>query len=569
MSRSADPRAPRDAGFTLLEVIVALGITTVVMVAMLPQLVAGIRSTGTANAVTLSKGVAQAELELMRNLPFHVAPSAGAHVDVLDRYYPDLAPPTSAPACAAPASASAASWTGYVAAGSSARCSFEPASGAFYRTVRSVDSERGSLVVVIATQFLSAAVPPAAVTPRAGYDTGTDGRHLPASSQIGVTATVVHRDQGKVRPVTTYTQIADQPRAPRRILAEATATALHVGSVTADGRALSLSAGLVNVAGTVSTVSTVTGNATAVTGGLGTGEQEDGASRTVQSPPTQAIAPTSAPAGGLPGFGCSYACWGPSQLGAASVSAEGGLPRAGSSGAPIQAGVTDASTNSGVQFGTATTATDYRPGLGLTGPLVRLDEAAVPYPSQLAGCAVTPTGVLTASGYLQSADDATARNVESCAVTRSAPIVLLPTEFAPQGVIRVRLEQASARCTASAASGTATHDFRAVVEVWNGSEYVVVAEPVAGQTTDPLAAVPMTTDVGGGHTLTDYLAAWSSATSGTVRSEQAAGRAEVSVPGVVTIATQPVRSGAADGLDPASAVALTIGAVSCSTEDAR
>lgn len=569
MSRSSDSHAPRDDGFTLLEVIIALGVTTLVMVAMLPQLVSGLRSTGTANAVTLSKGVAQAELELMRNLPFHVAPSAGAYVDVLDRYFPRLVAPTAAPACASPASIPAASWTGYVAAGSSGRCSFEPTTGAFYRTVRSVDSERGALVVVVATQFLSAGTPPVPVAPRAGYDSGIDRRHLPASSQVGVTATVVHHDHGKVRPVTTYTQIADQPRAPRRILAEATGTALHVGSVTADGWALSLSAGLVNVAGSLSTVSTVTGNATAVRGGLGTGEQGSGASRTFQAPPTLDLAPISQPAGGLAGFGCSFACWSPSSLGAATVSAEGGLPRAGSSAVPIQAGVTDVSTNSGVRFGTAATTADYRPELGLTGPLVRLDDAAVPYPAQLTGCAVTPSGVLTASGFLRSADDPTARDVESCAVTRSAPIVLFPTEFAPHGVIRVRLDRASARCTASATSGTGTHDFRALVEVWDGTKHVVVAEPVAGQATDPLAAVPMTTDVGGGHVLGDYLAAWSSATTSTVRSAQAARRAEVSVPGVVTIATQPVRSGTEGGLDPASAVALTIGAVSCSAEDAR
>src|SRR3546814_9102427 len=74
----------------------------VVMVALLPQLIVGLRSTDSANSITESKGLAQSELERMRNPPYHVAPAAGNYVDVLDRYYPNLGTPSREAACADP-----------------------------------------------------------------------------------------------------------------------------------------------------------------------------------------------------------------------------------------------------------------------------------------------------------------------------------------------------------------------------------------------------------------------------------------------------------------------------------
>src|SRR3546814_369616 len=222
----------------------------VVMFALLPQLIVGLRSTASANSITESKGLAQSELERMRNLPYHVAPAAGNYVDVLDRYYPNLGTPSREAACADPTSITAASWTGYVAPSSTARCSFEPATGAFYRTVRSLPGDgnsNGPVVVVVTSQFLSSATPPLPLTPRLGYDTSTNGKHFPASSQFAASVTVMHTERGKTKPVTTATQVVEQPSAPTRILADARVTALYVGSVTPDARALSLSAGLVNL----------------------------------------------------------------------------------------------------------------------------------------------------------------------------------------------------------------------------------------------------------------------------------------------------------------------------------
>ncbi len=86
--------ATEDDGFSLIEVVVALGVFLVVMTAVLPLIVGGLRGTARAGQVTEQKGVVEAQLERMRNLPWHVAPNAGQFIDVLDRYFPNLTAPT-------------------------------------------------------------------------------------------------------------------------------------------------------------------------------------------------------------------------------------------------------------------------------------------------------------------------------------------------------------------------------------------------------------------------------------------------------------------------------------------
>src|SRR5213592_2924075 len=119
------------------------------MVALLPQLIVGMRATGTARLVTQAKGVAQGELERMRDLPFYVSTAAGG-VDVLDTYYPRRTATSPAPTCATgsgqPNEPQPSSWSGYVSP-TATRCTYEPGydvwrasgrAGAFYRSVRPV-----------------------------------------------------------------------------------------------------------------------------------------------------------------------------------------------------------------------------------------------------------------------------------------------------------------------------------------------------------------------------------------------------------------------------------------------
>lgn len=585
MSRSPDPRRSRrdrDGGFSLLEVVVALGILMVVVVALLPQLILGIQATGTARLVTQSKGIAQAELERMRNLPYHISYEAGDFRDVLDFYYKNLQA-GSAPTCTDASGAFTSpqtSWTGYVAP-TGARCSYEPQAGAFYRTVRQVPAANGiaAFTVAVATQFLSGATPPVSVTPATGYDTQTTSGGRPASHQIGVTVTVLYADRATVKPASTFTQISNQLPATTRVRAEANATALQVGSVTLTNGPVSLSSGLVNLTGSLTYASTVTGNLAGVSAGLATGETSAGTSKTVTAPPTTTATVQTPGAGSLGTTGCVIACWGGTRLDLPVFSAASGLPNAGSASSPAQALLTDTQ-NAGVSFGNSA-STDYRPGLNLSPPLLRLDSSAAAVASGIAtGCALGTTGTSSyssASGYLRTTavDAATDPSVvDACVVARTSSFSLLPTVDAPRGVVLVELRRAVARCQVQGAAHSASTslDYEAVVKYWDGTGYVTAATVTPTTSVDPLDAINLaTTSVGGSKFLGDYIGSWSALTASEVTTSASGGTASVKIPGVVTIATQPVRNDATapDGLDATSVVSLTLGALSCSAMDAR
>ena len=575
-------RAPvrRDEGFSLVEVVVSLGVLMIVVAALLPQLVVGIRATSTARLVTQAKGVAHAELERMRNLPYHVSADAGEFRDVLDYYYTGLNA-ANAPICTTSGGGFAppqAGWAGYVAPGA-ARCSYEPATGAFYRTVRQVPAGNGMapFTVVVSTQFLSGATPPQPVTPPAGYSTASPLGGRPPASQIGVTATVLYTDRTSLRPTSTYTQVMAQPPVTTRVRAEASATAVEAGSVTPTGVPVSLSAGLLGLAGSLTHASTVTANLTSTSAGLATGETGAGAAETATAPPGRAALVELMGPGALGATGCVHACWGGTRVDAPAVSGASGLPTAGTPSAPGQALITDLA-NGGITFGNAPVS-DYRPGLKLSPPLVRLDSEATATPSGVTStCELGTTGsssYVASSGYLRTtATDAAVEpgTVEACAVARASTVSLFPTEFAPRGVVLIELSHASARCRVTGVdhTPTPTYDYRAVVRYWNGTDYQVAGTVTPATTSDPLQGVPMTTSVGGGKVLGDYVASWSGLTAAGVTASASGGEATVKLPGVVTLASQPVRPAPdlPEG-DPSSVVSLTVGALGCSAVDAR
>jgi hypothetical protein len=346
--------------------------------------------------------------------------------------------------------------------------------------------------------------------------------------------------------------------------------------VTGDKVPLTFSAGLLDLTGSVSFASTAKANLAATSAGLATGEQASGASATVETPPSIATTDQPALAGSLSTVGCDYACWGGTKIPGLSMSADGGLPLAGTPSAPAQVLLTDLD-NDGLRFDAVSGASDeYRSSLGLVAPLVRMAPAAAPAPSGVAAdCVDGTTGAsayLSASGYLRTTTPATTKEVESCAVARAATLELFRTSFAEHGVVQVDLVQASARCLVAGAAHTPTtsYDYRAVVRYWDGTGYTEAATIVPGQGGDLLAAVPLTTSVGGDRKLGDYISSWSSITSSTVSVTTAAGAAQVKLPGIVKIASQPVRRNAEDtGPDDVSVVSATVGALSCRAEDKR
>lgn len=582
MSRSADARGGTSrsaAGFTLIEVMVALGVVTLVMLALVPQLVVGIRSTGVAREMTHTKGIAQGQVERMRNLPFHVAREAGQFVDVLDQYYPNASTAPSGLTCtgadgkAVPPATSA---TGFVA-GTGSRCAYEPPAGtAFYRTVqRRTDPQMGDHTIVVDTQFLSDGTPPVAVAPDTTFNSQTTGKDNPPSNQIGVTVTVFSHRFPTRQPVTLYTQVASQPPTLTRLRARSGVRALEIGSATRDGTTavpLSLSAGVLNIVGSVSTASKISVSRGAVTATRGTGTTTTlGLSAVDAAPPAVTTTLRSAAEGAF-SEGCVLGCWGGSQLNAVLVSSDNGLPSVGGSGSPARAEVTGA-TNNALSFGNAVDPADYNASLNLTGTpinLVRLDVAAARATRTVTPCTDPGTAHVVGAGYVTS----TASGVQSCASAGAAIVQLFPTAAAPNGVVRIELVTATASCQVQGAAHTPTaaYDYQLLVRHWNNttSQYETVGPITKATSADLLAAVNLTTPVGGGKQLGDYIASWSAVTPGRVKSVAGANVAEVNIPGVVSLSTQPTRLDAAitDGTTP-SVVSLTMGALSCYAEDRR
>ncbi len=551
MSRSAEEQraTTRDGGFSLIEVIVALGMLVVLMTALLPQLVVGIRSTQAAEDVTQAKGVAQGQLERMRNMPYHVARLSGPFLDVLDRYYTNLSPaPVVACMTGGDYTRPVTTWSGYVPGGS--RCDYEPGSGPFYRYVvphpaSGVDPLDG-FEVVVSTQFLDGATPPSVLTPPVGYDTQTAGRDRPVSTQVGVTVTVLSERQGTLRPVTTYTQIANLPSEVKRVQAAADATAIEIGSVLGTNDAVTLSAGLIDLTGSLSFNSEADADLAAVSAALATGTQESGAAKTLSAPTTASIE--------LGAAGClsDLACWGTTQLDLGPTSAAVGLPNAGSAASPMQSRLTSAS----FEFDNALPG-DYLPRLDLTDSLVRLDASATPTSSGIsASCGPGTTGgpsYIRSAGFLQTtppSDLSAPSTVEACALSTASTISLFPTSFAPNGVVQVELRRASARCVVSGLGHTAQApavDYEAVVRYHVGdapNSYQVATVVTPSMDGDQLAAVGLDVDVDGedgDRTLGDYVASWSGLVASTLEKTHTGGVSAVRLPGVVHITSQPVR----------------------------
>lgn len=529
-----------------------LGILGVLIATVLPGMVAGIRAGDLARTNTQARGLAQAELERMRNLPFHLARDAGEFIDVLDHYFPDRTKPTGAVTCGSAErwTVPAPSWSGYVEPGDT-RCDWEPATGAFYRQVRpaaagAANPDTTDFVVVTDTRFLTDATPASVVAPPADYSHAFTGRDTPPASQLGVTVTVFPRNGSTRAPVTSATQIGRQSISPPRAGSTVSVTTLEVGTTTVDGLPLSLSAGVLDLSTSLTGSSEARGVLSATLTGLGTGQQAAGADLSLVAPPDSSAPATSKAPAALDASGCALACWGTTLQSGGTVRASDALPGVGSPTSALTASVSD-HVNNGISVAQGQGAA-YRPGLALAAPLVRMEPGGGVKSGVASSCATAETGStvrVTAGGWLRttSPTDSTPTLVEACGTGRAAPVAVLPTGFAPEGVLRVRLVGASARCAVSGGAHTAsaTYDYSVRVERWSPGGYVDLVTLTPGAT-DPLAGMPPASfDLGGGRTLADYVASWSSVRTSDIVQQQGVGTARVDVPGILRLTTQPLR----------------------------
>ena len=587
MSPSPDLRRRlRDEGFTLIEVIVAMAIFMVVASAAAPVLLAGLRGAATARDVSQTKGVAQGQLEKMRDLPFYVGAAAGDYKDVLDTYYrcgptsistpaslPDCTSnvPTTTPSCASPtltALPPATGWNGYVSA-TATHCVWEPA-GPLYRVVVNpvVAPGLGAFAMTVSTQFLSGGTTPVAKAPVATYTSRAAGSDSPPTTQIGVTVAVFYKTASGVRYSVSYSQIEQGNAVTPTITTQATATTVRVASALNPDTNLLEQLGVVNLTGELYTGSRVVTTASAATAGDSLGQQINGARVNFIAPVDRTATSDTAGNVDYPTSGCTYQCFDKTKVDQASALASNGLPRAGTATAPVRAMITGDAGNGGFRFSNGTG--DARLLLRGSDPMVSLDTASsspnTVFP--VSSCAVQAAGSTSAyligTGYL----DATATGVAACGTAQSNTVRLFPTTFAPDGVIKIVLQGATASCAVNkVGGGTATAASQATLKYWNGTGYTTVPTPLAStNATDPLAGVPLTTvvDTASGLTLGDYIASWKSATTSDVKTSTSTTTAQASIASTVSITTQPTRAA-----DATSLLAIDLGAVSCQASDVR
>lgn len=572
----------RAAGFTLLEVVVAIGILVLVTAAVVPQVIVGVRAAATARDISQAKGVAQARVEQVRNMPFYVGRAAGDYIDALDTYYRDLAPPTVTPSCGSYTLTSLppTTWGGYVPA-SGTHCAWEPP-GALYRRVVNpiVAPGLGAFSMTVATQFLNSATPPQPVTPPAAYDSQIAGRDAPPASQIGITVSVFFKTQSGVRLVSTYSQVERSNAIDPLIESAAKVSTLSASSASNSGVNLAAQVGVVNLAGELFTGSRVVTTATTGTGATSLGQQVNGAVANLVAPTDKN--PTSVSNGGMVmSNNCDWMCFGGSRVDQASAYASNGLPTAGTATSPVRALFPDSTTADGFRF-----SNDYRGNrlrFSNSDPMISLDLTGPNNMVGVSNCVVTNSGnptnfaFLTATGFL-GATAAAAPSVSSCVTAQSNTIRLFPTEFAPRGIVRITLNRASAYCRTAGTGASMTRTAEASYEIrlryWNGSSYTDTALLNETNPSDPLAGVNLNQSIATGLTLGDYISSWKSLTSADAMTSTTAREARVSMPGALTLITQPTREGVPSGIgpratDPASAISMTIGALSCNAGDYR
>jgi prepilin-type N-terminal cleavage/methylation domain-containing protein len=574
-------RRTRDDGFTLIEVMVAMMIFGLVAAATTPLLLKAIDATQTGKLNTQGKNLLQLRIDSMRNLPFHVATSAGPYIDLLDTYFRDASGSDTNSSCDTYA---------YTAATYTYTCNRSAAGG---KLGLPGFSER------VDAQFVDQNN--AVVHPQTGYDSQASLLDVPPSNTLSVTVTETWSLKGASKTFSASTQISANATGLPEVVSRIRDSAISIKTATDDTAiptTLQFDAGLVNATTGLSTGATANAQVQGALGTMSTGQTTSGSgSGYLDAPPDQSgfIANSGSASTGVP---CSslFVCFGATSASNVNGSASNGIPQAGSSGSPLTASVVKSGSVgargfwvSNVPTGT-TQATLVRLGVQSAGSpptasaptqVVRSVQAGsnAGYTASCTapGTAVTNADFVTSTGYIATTAGAT-HAVTSCAAATTRRIDLFPlaggSAFNQDGVVQVVLQYAGLQCSASSSTGQVTKTFRGTVSFMPyGASSPTVLTIDSAQTSDPLTAgllaknsttgIQIGVDAGGSPIwLGDYVSSWSSASfskSEVSKSTQADLK-------VITISTVPTRD--ADTLGQSS-LNLVLGQLSCLAQDNR
>ncbi len=540
-----------ESGFTLLEVIVALGLFALMTAAVVPMVITGTKAGMVAKLDTGARNLTQERFEVMRNLPFHVDAHASATTspDLLDTYYRNLV------------AAADADSAGYVTSG--ARRPGEPTTGPFYRFVFNPVSGFDQYRQYIATQFLDAAG--VAVTPPADYDSQVEAKDAPASMTVGVTVTTEWFAGSLSKSYTVFSQIGEGRAAPPTVTAVSRAAAFRITGRLGD-RDLVLEAATGNIDGSTTTGATAGAAAQGVVASLTPGARVEGASASVAAPPESgAVSDNDGSDHQLVDeLNRTLVRIGPSSVDAVAASAANGEPAAGSSVTPM---ASVARGSGGLFYTNRPNLLDSALGLS-THPVVTATDAS------------SGSIVATSRSWMKSTGGVN-HNVATHTELSTQTLAVLPTSFAPGGLLRVTLVSSAFDCVASATARTATPTYSATLQYlrYNADQqsysYVDAGPLRQDNAVDPLAGINLTVGAGGVPVafsdnrlvyLGEYVSGLSSQTSTTLAAAAAVHekRLEANYPGMVSITTVPLRSN-----EPLSSVNLQLGVTTCAVEDNR
>jgi prepilin-type N-terminal cleavage/methylation domain-containing protein len=554
-------------GFTLIEVLVAIAIFALFTTAVVPLLITALRASSVAKLDTGARNIGQERLEKMRTLPFHTPEASGAGKDLLDTYFPTVS-----------TAAASVDSAGFVAAGA-ARKTGEP-SGAFYRYLVPAGEIAPSAATAetfsrytqrVATQFLNASGSPFA--PASWNALVSPGDEAVPSFIVRATVTTTWKAGALSKSYTVSTNIGEGRSAPAVARGEVRATALRVTSAVPDPTTLELSdllfeAASVTMDGSVGRGAKVAASARGALASLVPGSRIEGASGGATSPTNGSIAggTTPAPASPLMLGTKELVRFGETSLSGATTSADGGQMRAGTAAAPVTAAV---SSGSAVRF-------TNLPDLDTGGLQLRGDLPVVFRDGDSDLFSETDTGKpVEASGRLASVGTSN-HSVSAAATAKTPSFAIVPTAFAPRGLLRVELQEASLSCSAGVSSTAPTLTYKAKVRYWGFDttkgkyDYLGPITLTQAETTDKLAAL-MSVQVGvkadGTTPLTyaNYFTKLGSATASSLAAERtvtAAGHT-ANHTGLLTISTVSLRKGYE------SPVTARFGVLSCALEDAR
>jgi len=561
-------RTRADEGFSLIEVLAALTLLAIVTMGAVPLFISGIRSSLSSRVQTQAKNLSQERFELMRNLPYHVTSTTST---ALAGCWTDPVSSNTAPGCdykdlldtyyrSAVFAATSTATGGFVASNAS-RSADEIAAGVnapFYRYVISPvpNFQNGLFSQVVISQFLDRSrnlLALGSATFPASYNSQNSNNDLPPSGLLGVTVITKWTIGANAKKYVVFTQIGDAASQPTTLALQSQATALRVSSAL-DSTGLVQIQAEAGISRSDGSISNSASSSTYAQGGFAAlvpGTRVDGKYTTASAP---GGAPTSGGSSAAISLAAGSPTYGAVSLGASDVSnVTAGIvadqPSVPATGTPGSG--TNLSTGTLLAASGAFNFTNGPGGSLLGMPL-------------LANAPLVTAGGTAATGqtYLRAQSGA-GHFAESGATATGVTANLLPTTFAPNGLVQVTMSNASLVCKTTGTTTTGTSStYNLVVKYYTPLGYITL--PTLTQLVPLTLPDPATILVNGLTTLGSYIKDWTVTTGAAVTASAAGNSVSANLNGVLHVNTQPTKVA-----DPSSGISIDFAVLSCLAQDDR